>query len=251
MAVDGPLPAAVDVWDAGELACGELVLDLRGRLRQMPGRVLRVIALDPGAHEDIPSWCRLTGHALVHQDQATNSYWIRARGEASDDRATVEADAPPDFDRIYTPKVFELAASIAASSHLTKPDATGAARSRLCGSTIEVDLQLSGRLVTAYAHRIKACLLGRAVAAVVAREIVGTPVDELRQVSHDMRAMLSGGDHAPAGRWSDLAALAPVRTFRARHPSTLIVFDALDRAIDGIEGDGGVPSMPADRCAGH
>lgn len=234
MAVDRPHPAAADVWDAGELACGELVLDLRRRLRQMPGRVLRIIALDPGAYEDIPSWCRLTGHALIHHDRETCSYWIRAGGEASNG-VIVATDASPDIDRIYSPKIFALAASVSASSRLTDPDATAVARSRLCGSRIEVDLQFSGELVAAYAHRIKACLFGRATAAVVAREIIGTPIRELRQVSRDMRAMLGGGDRAPAGRWSDLAALAPVRTLKARHPSTLIVFDALDRAIGGVE----------------
>jgi tRNA 2-thiouridine synthesizing protein A len=55
-----------DEWDAGELGCGELVLALRGRMLAMePGRVLRLIALDPGAPADIPAWCRLTGHRLL------------------------------------------------------------------------------------------------------------------------------------------------------------------------------------------
>jgi tRNA 2-thiouridine synthesizing protein A len=48
------------------LACGELVLTLRVRLRDMPaGAVLRVIASDPAAPEDLPAWCRLTGHRLL------------------------------------------------------------------------------------------------------------------------------------------------------------------------------------------
>jgi tRNA 2-thiouridine synthesizing protein A len=55
-------------WDAGELGCGELVLALRGRLQALqPGQVLKLTALDPGAPADIPAWCRLTGHALIHE----------------------------------------------------------------------------------------------------------------------------------------------------------------------------------------
>jgi tRNA 2-thiouridine synthesizing protein A len=71
--------AAVDrEWDAGELGCGELVLELRGRLLAMaPGAVLRLIALDPGAPADIPAWCRLTGHALL--DHAHPVYLIRRK----------------------------------------------------------------------------------------------------------------------------------------------------------------------------
>lgn len=62
-------PSAVSIdatWDAGDLACGELVLELRRRLDAMPaGQLLRLVARDPGAAADIPAWCGLTGHALV------------------------------------------------------------------------------------------------------------------------------------------------------------------------------------------
>ena len=53
-------------WDAGDLGCGELVLELRVRLDLLPpGCILTLIAGDPGAPADIPAWCRMTGHALV------------------------------------------------------------------------------------------------------------------------------------------------------------------------------------------
>ena len=63
-------------WDAGDMGCGELVLELLTRMKAMlPGRVLKLRALDPGAREDLPAWCRMTGHELVasrHPD-----YFIR------------------------------------------------------------------------------------------------------------------------------------------------------------------------------
>lgn len=66
-------------WDAGDLACGELVLELRQRLRAMaPGDTMKVTALDPAAPEDMPAWCRLTGHALVH---ARHPYYFIRRKE--------------------------------------------------------------------------------------------------------------------------------------------------------------------------
>ena len=53
-------------WDAGSLGCGDLVLELRTRLQALsPGQILKVTAHDPGAPEDVPAWCRLTGHELV------------------------------------------------------------------------------------------------------------------------------------------------------------------------------------------
>ena len=67
-------------WDAGDLGCGDLVIDLRIRLRGLaPGARLRVIARDPGAPADIPAWCRLTGNALESADHPV--YVIRKKGD--------------------------------------------------------------------------------------------------------------------------------------------------------------------------
>jgi uncharacterized protein len=55
-------------WNAGELGCGDLVLELRLKLRESPGNILKVIALDPDATADIPACCRMTGNKLVAQD---------------------------------------------------------------------------------------------------------------------------------------------------------------------------------------
>src|SRR5258708_32331220 len=67
-----------EAWDAGDIACGDLVLELRMRLRAMkPGQVLRIKATDPGAREDIPAWCRLTGHKLLGAEHP--QYWIERK----------------------------------------------------------------------------------------------------------------------------------------------------------------------------
>ena len=63
-------------WDAGDLGCGDLVLQLMLRMKAMaPGQVLRLTALDPGAPADIPAWCRMTGHTLLEEHPPT--YLIR------------------------------------------------------------------------------------------------------------------------------------------------------------------------------
>jgi len=77
-----PLPtemSADEMWDAGELGCGPLVLELRKRLRKMPGRVLKVTALDPAAPIDLPAWCRLTSNELVWHDANSKAFWIKSR----------------------------------------------------------------------------------------------------------------------------------------------------------------------------
>jgi tRNA 2-thiouridine synthesizing protein A len=60
---------ASEIWDAGELGCGELVAHLRSRVKLLqPGQTLHLIARDAGAAEDIPAWCRVTGHSLKRND---------------------------------------------------------------------------------------------------------------------------------------------------------------------------------------
>jgi tRNA 2-thiouridine synthesizing protein A len=65
-------------WDAGDMGCGELVMELRIRLKPTrPGHLLKLTARDPGAVEDLPAWCRLTGHHLVSADHPL--YFIRRK----------------------------------------------------------------------------------------------------------------------------------------------------------------------------
>jgi tRNA 2-thiouridine synthesizing protein A len=67
-----------DAWDAGRLGCGELVLRLALRMRDLrPGAVLELTATDLGAPHDIPAWCRMTGHALVRAEHPR--YLIRRK----------------------------------------------------------------------------------------------------------------------------------------------------------------------------
>lgn len=73
-----PLPLPAATWDAGELGCGDLVLELRMRLAELqPGQVLWLTSRDLGAPEDIPAWCRVTGNPLTRADHP--NYWIRRK----------------------------------------------------------------------------------------------------------------------------------------------------------------------------
>ena len=137
---------------------------------------------------------------------------------------------------MYNTRIFELAAEIPRQRRLADPDASATAHSKLCGSTVTVDLKLdaAGR-VTDFGQTVKACLLGQAAASVVGREIIGSSAKELRDVGRVMRRMLKENGSPPAGRWADLGMLEPVRDYKARHASTLLVFDAVERALSEIE----------------
>jgi NifU-like protein involved in Fe-S cluster formation len=139
------------------------------------------------------------------------------------------------LDDLYSGRILELAANIPRTERLASPDATAKAHSKLCGSRITVDLKMDGDVVTDYGQEVKACLLGQSSASVVGRNIVGSTAAELREVGRTMRRMLKEGGEPPSGKWADLAVLQPVRDYKARHASTLLVFDAVEDAIAQIE----------------
>jgi len=132
---------------------------------------------------------------------------------------------------IYNQRILELSADIAGATRLADADGTATAHSKLCGSTVTVDLKVDGDRVEAFGQTVKACLLGQAAASVMGRNIVGTRADELREVGDAMRKMLKQGGPPPTGRWADLAVLEPVKDYKARHASTLLVFDAVEAAL--------------------
>jgi NifU-like protein involved in Fe-S cluster formation len=140
-----------------------------------------------------------------------------------------------ELNEIYNSRIIELAAAIAGPKKLDNPDATSTQHSKLCGSTVTVELKMRNGVVSEYAQTVKACLLGQASAAVMGREIVGSTPAELRAVGAAMRAMLKGSGEPPSGRWIDLTVLEPVRAVKARHASTLLVFDAVEKALQAIE----------------
>jgi NifU-like protein involved in Fe-S cluster formation len=136
---------------------------------------------------------------------------------------------------IYNKRILELAADIPRLGRLDRPQATATAHSKLCGSTVTVDLVTDGEVVTDFAHDVKACALGQASSSIMARHIVGSSAEELRALREAMRRMLKEGGAPPGGRWEDLRVLEPVRDFKARHASTLLTFDAVAEALSQIE----------------
>ena len=136
---------------------------------------------------------------------------------------------------IYNKRILELAANIPRLGRLPAPDASAKAHSKLCGSTVTVDVKVDGDRVTDFAHEVKACALGQASSSIMARHVVGSTAEELRAVREAMRRMLKENGPPPNGKWEDLAVLEPVRDFKARHASTMLTFDAVVDAIGQIE----------------
>ena len=136
---------------------------------------------------------------------------------------------------IYNQRIIELAGNIPRLGRLAAPDASATAHSKLCGSTVKVDLKMDGDLVSDFAHDVKACALGQASSSIMARHVVGSSASELKELRETVRKMLKENGAPPAGKWADVALLEPVRDYKARHASTLLTFDAVVDAIGQIE----------------
>ena len=136
---------------------------------------------------------------------------------------------------VYNRRILELAANIPRLGRLEAPDATATAHSRLCGSTVTVDLKMNGDTVIDFSHEVKACALGQASSSIMASHVIGAKAEELRNLRETVRRMLKENGAPPAGKWADIAVLEPVRDYKARHASTMLTFDAVTAAIDQIE----------------
>ena len=138
---------------------------------------------------------------------------------------------------LYHNRVLELAANIPNIGEL--PDADGSAEkiSRICGSTVRVDVQLSedGSTVEAIAVDPKACALGQAATAILAEHAVGASVDEIIAARDALKAMLKDGGAPPEGRFWELRHLAGVADYPQRHTSTMLPFLAAVAAIEAAQ----------------
>jgi len=139
------------------------------------------------------------------------------------------------INEVYNAKILDLAGNIPRLGRLDSPDASATAHSKLCGSTVTVDVKMDGPVVSDFAHDVKACALGQASSSIMARYIVGTKPAELRELRETVRKMLKENGPPPSGKWADIAVLEPVRDYKARHASTMLTFDAVVQAVNEIE----------------
>jgi NifU-like protein involved in Fe-S cluster formation len=135
------------------------------------------------------------------------------------------------IDELYSAKLLKLAAETPRLGRLAHPDASSEKVSKLCGSRVVVDVKVEGDRVADFAQEVKACALGQAAASVLGAHVIGASLSELVTTRDAFKAMLKADGPAPEGRFADLALLAPVKDYPARHTSTLLAFEAAAEAV--------------------
>lgn len=138
-----------------------------------------------------------------------------------------------DLFKLYSKRILALASEIPHTDPLPEADASARRRSPLCGSTIEVSLQLDedGRIL-AFSQDVKACALGQAAASVVGKVAVGRDRTEIAQAREELEAMLKEEGPAPSPPFDELEVLLPARAYPNRHASIMLALEATLEAID-------------------
>src|SRR6476646_5184639 len=191
----------------------------------------RRIPILHGSADRETSCSGLQAHARTAQPVPIYSFGWAAQSPLPHDQPASDAM----LNEVYNKRIIELAGNIPRLGRLGDADASATAHSKLCGSTVTVDLKMDGDEVTDFAHEVKACALGQASSSIMARNVVGAKAEELRNLRETVRKMLKENGSPPAGKWADIAVLEPVRDYKARHASTMLTFDAVVSALDQIE----------------
>ena len=134
------------------------------------------------------------------------------------------------FDDLYNTDILTLSASLK-NEQLDNPDGTARKVSKLCGSWLEIDVNIDGDVVGECALRVQACALGQSSAAILKEAIVGATLEEITEARDILRLMLKEGGKSPKGRFEKLFLLQGVSEYPARHTSTMLAFDAAVEAV--------------------
>ena len=135
---------------------------------------------------------------------------------------------------LYHNRILELAAGIPNTGDLAGAEGSVLKVSRVCGSTVKVDVKLdeAGERIAAIAVDPKACALGQAATSILAEHAVGATIEEVIAARDALKAMQKDGGPPPEGRFWELRHLEPVADSPPRHTSTLLAFEAAVAAIE-------------------
>ncbi|MEY4983057.1 MAG: hypothetical protein RIR62_1323 [Pseudomonadota bacterium] len=137
-----------------------------------------------------------------------------------------------DLVKLYSGRILDLAANIPHLGRLSAPQGTARKRSPLCGSTVTVDLTVSGGRIADFAQDVKACALGQAAASVVGGAVIGATRDQVAQARTELEAMLKAGGPVPAAPFAGLEVLLRARDYANRHASILLSLEATLAGMD-------------------
>jgi NifU-like protein involved in Fe-S cluster formation len=132
---------------------------------------------------------------------------------------------------LYQEKLIDLAGQAVKLERLELWDTSATAVSKACGSSVTVDLLLSGAVISAVGQNVDACALGSASSVIASSKLVGKSYKEIYEIRQELVNMLQNNGPAPRGEWSELGLFESAKDLKNRHQSILLVFDAVLSAL--------------------
>ncbi|KEG20142.1 iron-sulfur cluster assembly scaffold protein [Bartonella bacilliformis] len=139
------------------------------------------------------------------------------------------------IDNIYSHTILKYAACISRIGRLNNPDATSKKHTRLCGSTVLVDLKVDNNIITDFSHEVNACVLGQASSSILAHHVIGKKTQDIKMLHKIIQYMLIKNGPPPPAPFEAFSCLQPIKDYKERHASTLLTFDAVIDCIEQIE----------------
>lgn len=128
-------------------------------------------------------------------------------------------------EKLYTAEVLGLATQLAAWPWDASLPLKGSARSRSCGSSLELGLGLDGQgCIARVAIRAQACAIGQAAAAIFAAGAQGRDPAEIDTATGALAGWLAGSADMPD--WPGLEALAAAQAVPGRHGAIMLAWNA-------------------------
>lgn len=132
--------------------------------------------------------------------------------------------------KLYTPHILALSTRLALYPLTGDHGLRANARSRSCGSTIEIGFALDeqGRIAST-GMTIAACAIGQASAAILANAATGRGAEEIIGTHQALSDWLDGDGDLPD--WPGIEALEPVLPHTGRHGALLLSWKAASEAL--------------------
>ena len=136
---------------------------------------------------------------------------------------------------LYSKKILEFAGNIPLTTPLIKFSVTATRRSPMCGSNLQVWITVNGGKITNFSHEVKTCALGQASSAIIAEQIIGLNIDQVKLGRDQLFNMLTKNGPIPQNPFENLEVLLPAVAYKNRHASIMLSFETIIDAYANIK----------------
>ena len=136
---------------------------------------------------------------------------------------------------LYSKKILEFAGNIPLTTPLDTFSGTATRRSPMCGSNLQVWITVNGGKITNFSHEVKTCALGQASSAIIAEQIIGLNIDQVKLGRDQLFNMLTKNGPIPQNPFENLEVLLPAVSYKNRHASIMLSFETIIDAYANIK----------------